>query len=298
METTSEAYITEKILRRYDIEEIETPEIFLGTLSKLYKEFVNDFSQKRQSRLSSKNPYQASQHYTLEVNKPFRKKQRRLLQSLLSSYECDQLLSLFTDCVDDFVIDLSEELEKLQGKSKLLRIICFNEAYSTLINAANEIERIVLPLMIQSQQSCRFIHKSVFQKILMKDNEDLVEYAHSDDLRRAEIAEFISIEQQVSEEYQEPNECPSEDSVSDSEELLHSMSLDELVSYINSSPHDCSPKRTKKKRRKVKGKEADEEVENLKITLNSMSLSERKLKPCISQNYLSKLRSLIAGKSN
>lgn len=298
----------------------------IDSISQIYTEFLNDFISCKDKRLNSKNPLEKQQTYNLVVDRGFSKKLRNELKQLLySEGSRSELNSALFEGVHMFVDSLNEHISQLNGKSKMLQVICIAEAYHTLQNAATQIGKIVSCMFEGPTVSFDTINKLVFYEKLVKNNASLIEYVKAQDTRHYAVAMVSKMENDL--KYASKiltqadnsinkdciDDCDlkthfSDDSYSDSEEdyrgePLHNMSLDELVMYIEGETHN-SPKRTKRKNKSKASTAAtspnrdgelnpdiDKEVEDFEKRLEmSSSQMSNKIKPKISNDFLNRLR--------
>lgn len=272
------------------------------SLSHLYTEFYNDFASRIKNRLKSKHPCGLQSNYILEVDHDFRKTLKQKLVSLSSTHLEPQLLTHYTNYIQNFIDLLANELSTLQGKHRLLRLVSLTEAYSTLSNASQEMSRIVSPIFKGCKRACKTLHDQRFYESIVKPATELIKYAHEGEPHAKVMDELLDIEHRLEAIYHATNpflkETMESDSSSDEEarkESFQKLSVDEVVSFIN-TPRTKHPRR-KKPRKEGKAAllppEPDDEIEEFKKRIDSAPVPQTKLKPHISSSYLSALKRLL-----
>jgi hypothetical protein len=261
----------------------------LDALRQIYTEYLNDFVQRKEKRLASKNPLDQAPQYNLVVEISYRKQLAQKVKQLVRLDTSHDLLKLFNDCVNNFVEQLLQVLKSLEGKSRMLQVVCLDEAYHTLQNAASEIDKITY-CMFEHYPSCEYINKILFYEKVILYFRDLVDFAKDQgnkhpaavslikcevDLRQLTEHQNLHLTQKiVKRHFREDNlrrnleDCDLSthdgynESSSDNEEEIrheatHNMTVDELVSFING---DCRPSKNSRKRQRQKKRKEESDV--------------------------------------
>lgn len=272
-------------------------EVF-DSLSHLYTEFYSDFASRMKNRLKAKHPCGLQSNYILEVDHDFRKTLKQKLISLSSSRLEPQLLTHYTDYVQNFIDLLANELSTLQGKHRLLRLVSLTEAYSTLSNASQEMSRIASPIFSGCKRACKTLHDQKFYESIVKPATELIKYAHEGEPHAKVMDELLDIEHRLEGIYHTNSflkETMESDSSSDEEahqESFQKLSVEEVVSFIN-APRTKHPRRKKARKAATLNPESDAEIEEFKKRIDSAPVPQTKLRPHLSTSYLSTLKELL-----
>ena len=252
-----------------------------SSVTHLYTEFVQDFSKRKQARLTSKHPLENRQRYSLKVESSHALSIQTQVAELWDSPSRPQLSKRLIACLDAFVDKLAGELANLEGRSRLLRLLCLNEAYYTLWNAWREVSRVTHGLLP------RYLAFERFLDCLLDQHKALVEFAKEEGGRHWVVQDFWQIYEQLPVLSVEGTVESSESDQEGPQDLLQKLPVDDLVNFINGPT-----KKPKKKRKRRDGSE-DREVEAFKAKLEAIAPAPRRLKACISDEYLRHLRSKL-----
>lgn len=265
-----------------------------------YTEHLNDFRVRKAKRLTMKNPCENYTKHTLKIENYFQKKLQKQIKILLKHGEQTEFFSFLDETLKKFLASLEKELTEFHCKSRLLRVILFNEAYSSLMNISNEISQLLRGILSGGTQFKTHCSKN-FYEIIAKDFKDLESFTAFNNSKTA-VSEFKSALKQLQKTVEEPYSWESTQTditLSDTEELgnecgAEQLPVDELVKFIGSS------RRRRKVRRKPKPGEKpvscaeNEEIEEFGKRLYSATPLASRLKPYISTEYVTYLRTLIS----
>ncbi|CAG9335450.1 unnamed protein product [Blepharisma stoltei] len=306
----------------------------INSITQIYGEYLNDYIAKKKKRLSSKNPLEQRQSYNLVIDQAFKLKLREALKHLVNhSAGIRELHNCLYESVHSFVDSLNGQLIELIGKSKMLQAISLVEAYHTLQNASNEIGKIVSCLFEDRELTFENMNKLLFYERIVKGSAPLIEHIKNQDSRHFVVPLIQKMEKESrcaastftlatpatisTRDFMNASgtmcNIPSDDSFSSFEgenqaDPLHTMSLDELVKYINGEEITDNKKKTRKSKKSKASTAAtsrspkneshenpsfDQEIENFKQRLEMCKILPKRIKPLVSQDYVDSLRSKI-----
>ena len=269
----------------------------LDSVSRLCSEFLKDFTQRKQTRLRSKNPLEDLQRYTLKIDRNYRQKLRSQLSDLSFTGSRGILHEKLTECAVKFVSDLGKEIHSLSGRGRLLRVICLNEAYATLSNASKELGCVVAPIFRGTSLSSLMF--SAFYDEVLNGSSDLLDYAYGDENRHWAVKELVSNEREMETgQWRKIAFSGSSSEDESTQEVFQKMSVEDLVSFINHGGNKKNKKRVRRKKNARENQEPSDDVERFRRKLDQEFLIENRLKPCISQGYLESLRNKILKSGN
>ena len=254
-------------------------------ISYICQAFVAAFRARVQKRLALKNPGEQLTPVSLGVDPHDMRRLRKCFAAL--SCEPDVVATHAADVSKGLVKALAGELLNLQDKSRLLRTALFNEACSTLLNAVRELTYAMRPGLKAAGIDLERLQKALFSEATKESTQDLKSYAayNNSSVCLREFREFVKKLQSAGPELPD---C-SDTSENELEVSPQDMPVDELLLYINDAPDpvDCEEVVEFEE-------EPDFEVEAFKQRLLSGSPCARKLKPQLSDEYIYRLRSLLA----
>ena len=302
----------------------------LDAIDQIYNEYLSDFMQRKEKRINSKNPLEASPLYNLTVDLKFSQNLQKKIQKLVRCGVVGEVLQGLYESVESFVDALNIQIQELRGKRLLLQVICLTEAYHTLGNAAQEIGKITKQLFKNSEYTFEKFNRSLFYERIVKNCKDLLESVKSQNPKHYAIMHLSRMEKDLKyykdsdmhaklislcqTHYIDTLSCDDSTNSEDESQVesIHNMSIDDLVSYINSEPSNTSsqqkPKKTKQKTKKHSeastvsssssrdislSPDLDREVNEFQRRLEQQSFPARRLKPRLTPAFIQNLRNKL-----
>lgn len=294
-------------------------------LAKIYKEYLQDYRKRQNECLISSSTIN---RYQLVVETNYRNELTQKVKQLVHQESLPSIYDIFYDSVHAFVTELYNDLKKLDGKPVTLRIVCLAEAFHTVENSARELGKITIGIFEHEATSvtCENVTKLAFFDKVLKNFEGLIECVGQIEEVPEVVKEVLNLNlelRSLSERLRSVSKRPDkglkegrsfrDHNLSDSYTLLSHMSVDEVVSFINGEIQNNGKQRERRERRisktstndnsgsprsriqDIQTDELDREIEEFKKKLSWVSVTP-KLKPKITQEWLSSLRAQIKSK--
>lgn len=252
---------------------------------------LGEFKTRKTELVKAKRPRETSSKCSLKLEIPLRKHLQGQICALWRSNRTAALLSLFHTSAQRYIDELSAELEGLAGRSRLLRVICFNEAYYSLRDFSEELVKVASPFFKEYSVLYSEVCNKLFYESVAKDISEL-RGCNIPNSYREHVLEFNAILTNLLYNCSVNERDSDSDLLSTSDALQH-MTVEEVVEYINHEENTGENQQTAGSGRKRE--ENDAEIEEFRNKVEATTLIGDRLRPFISDDYLSHLRELLKG---
>lgn len=260
----------------------------------IHRGCLDDFRTRKTELVKSKRPHETSKKYSLRLEKSLRKYFQAQICAMWHDNRTAALLDLFYTSARHYIDELNAELKGFADRSRLLRVICFNEAYYSLKNFSEELAKVAGPFFKEYSVLYSEVCNKLFYESAAKDISELRGYNIPNSYREY-VLEFKAILANLLYNYSVA-EQDSDSDHSNTSDLLQHMPVEDLVEYINQEGKTGKNKRiVGSEDTESLGEESDREIEEFKRRMESTVLIQDRLRPFISDDYLGHLRELLKG---
>jgi hypothetical protein len=269
------------------------------SLSKIYESFFQEFNKRTPERKSFPDPLEARPPQRSILDKKVKDRLIDRVRTLTRAIGITDVYDLFQVKTSEFICRLLEAVKGTEDQRLALGLL--EDAYEIMENAIEVVEGLIQVYAVEGPQMILHHGKNEFYDMVLQDEQlkELLERGSAMEPQREQlIYEMLEQGEEIDEE-----ECEYQRKVAQ-QETIQKMSIEELVTYINDTPK--SGRRNQKQNSatstaegskspdrpdKEAESEADKEVEAFRKLLEEQqpSLSRRKIKPKISEAWLSRL---------
>jgi len=303
---------------KYEIEEegesFETENLLsqvLTAISQIYKEYQNDFLERKKKRLSSRDPVEQQNEYNLVIDKNYKKRMKDEIELLVQKGCFYELQTSFYKNAKNLIEELHKELLAVKDKRRILQVVFLVEVYHSVKNSSTQIGKIANTLFTSEDYSFGNLNLSLFYEKIYKHYYEIIKFTRENhprhysldmlreiekDLRSGRIIdpESVQLPQPILKKERPKTQFDYSTDDEESAESLHNMDLDELVNFIN----NAGTKRRKKKKKKNKQRSStspklDREVDEFKKRLEISHTPKHRVKLNLSDDFIKRLRSQL-----
>lgn len=207
---------------------------------------------------------------------------RSKVKNLMKNEQTKIIYNIFYVTIHKFLSDIQQELNRFQGSSSGVIVMCLAEALNALECSAKELEKITesMPQHNEIEENCENITKmAFFEKILRNYEEILVKHSH--------LSDSIILHNMVTllKELKKTKAIKNFVDDNNSNEYCDK-SIEEIMAFI-----DGGRDKSKVSKREVqKMKFLDEEIENFKQVLEKSQFAGFKMKPNLTSEWIRGLK--------
>lgn len=204
------------------------------------------------------------------------------VKKLMKNEQTKIIYNIFYATIHKFLSDIQQELNRFQGSSSGVIVMCLAEALNALECSAKELEKITesMPQHNEIEENCENITKiAFFEKILRNYEEILIKHSH--------LSDSIILHNMVSllKELKKTKAIKNFVDDNGSSEYCDK-SIEEIMAFIDGG----RDKNRVSKRKVQKMKFLDEEIENFKQVLEQSQFAGFKMKPNLTSEWIKELK--------
>ena len=295
-------------------------------INKLYSDYFLHFCKRKNSRIAIQNTLFLVYTEELVIEKNYCNELTQKVKQLVHLDSLNDIYSRFCKSLKSFMSKIYSQLQELKNSDPSVQLSCLVEAYFVVENSSKELSKVTSGIfdLKLNEVSCESVTKLSFLDNVLKKFTELIE-----GFSPSENPELHTIISNIDGDLRDLEKCVNclekRDKTVNNELLcpVPNYSVDEIVSYINGGTKE-NKKQTSRKRRVSKASTADssespfesindiqvllddlhalaaldKEVQEFQCILENTLPLQQKLKPRLSEEWLTNLRIQIMNNNN
>ena len=287
-------------------------------INKLYSDYFLHFCKRKTSRISFQSTLSLVYTEELVIEKNYCNELTQKVKQLVNLDSLNDIYSTFCKSLKSFMSKIFSQLQELSNSDPNLQLSCLVEAFFVVDNSSKELSKVTSGIfdLKLNEVSCESVTRLSFLDNVLKKFSELI-----DNFNPRGNPELYSIISSIDKELRDLEKStgklgkPNKVFKSEMKCQVQSYCVDEIVSYINGGEKE-SKRQNSRKRRVSKASTADssespfesindlqvlfddlhtvtaldKEVQEFQCILDNARPLQQKLKPSLSEEWLTKLR--------